>query len=193
MNDLHTRLRDDSPFNDSAMDVDVEVAGAGCQDRPGTGATAANPFDAQALERLPRQLDDSPSRTIRQHRTRIALFRNRVSRHRHGDFYLSRKPAYYDYDNLGANAARNPSRQREGSPETLEEKGRAVLVATMAHADFKEEREDRREDRRDDRRDRGNNRGNNKRRRDGESASMLVPAIAQAAWVGWMASLIRWL
>jgi hypothetical protein len=63
----------------------------------------------------------------------------------------------------------------------------------MADADFKEEREDRREDRRDDRRDRGNNRGNNKRRRDGESASILVPVIAQAAWVHWMASLIRWL
>ncbi|KAI4679000.1 uncharacterized protein J4E88_006290 [Alternaria novae-zelandiae] len=159
-------VRDSSPFNDLAMDVDVESAWTERQDTPGTGANAANPFDAQAPVRLPRQLDDSLSRTIRQHRTRTAPFRDRVYNHRHGDFYPPRQPVYYDHDDLGASSTRIPSQLREDSPETLEEKARAVLVATMADADVREERDDRREDRRDDRRDRGNYRGNNKRRRD---------------------------
>ena len=167
-------VRDNSPCNDLAMDVDVESAWTERQDTPGTGANAANPFDAQAPVRLPRQLDDSLSRTIRQHRTRTTPFRDRVYNHRHGDFYPPRQPVYYDHDDLGANSTRISSQLREDSPETLEEKARAVLVATMADADVREERDDRREDRRDDRRDRGNYRGNNKRRRDGEFALVLL-------------------
>ncbi|KAI4945843.1 hypothetical protein J4E91_007757 [Alternaria rosae] len=162
-------VRGNSPFNDSAMDVDVEGAWTERQDTPGTGANATNPFDAQAPVRLPRQLDDSLSRTIRQHHTRTAPFRNRVYNHRHDDFYPSRQPVYYDHDDIRANSTRIPSQLREDSPETLEEKARAVLVATMADADVREERDDRREDRRDDRRDRGNFRGNNKRRRDDDN------------------------
>ncbi|KAG9196075.1 hypothetical protein G6011_01196 [Alternaria panax] len=152
--------------NDSLMDVDIEGAWA---ERHGTGANAANPFHTQAPERLPRQLDDSLSRTIRQHRNRTAQFRKRALDHRPGDLYLPRKPVYYDRDDSHADRAWTPSHQQQDSPETLEDKARAVLVSTMADADFKEEREDRREDRRDDRRDRGNYRGNNKRRRDDDS------------------------
>jgi hypothetical protein len=59
-------LQDMSPFNDSSMDVDVDGAWA---ERQGTGADAANPFDTQAPAR---HLDDSLSRTIRQHRNRTA-------------------------------------------------------------------------------------------------------------------------
>ena len=51
-------FRDNSPFNDLAMDVDVESAWTERQDTPRTGANAANPLDAQAPVRLPRQLDD---------------------------------------------------------------------------------------------------------------------------------------
>jgi hypothetical protein len=179
--------RDKSPFNDSAMDVDVVGAWTERQETPGTGANAANPFDAQAPDlRLPRQLDDSLSRPIRQHRSRTAPFRNRVYNYRRGDFYSPRNPVYYDHDAFCANSTRISSQQREDSPETLEEKARAVLVATMADADIREERDDRREDRRDDRRDRGNYRGNNKRRRDGECTHYLT-SIAQAAWAGWVA------
>lgn len=168
-----------SPSNDSTMEADVEGAWIARQG-PG-GANAASPFDTQAPERLPRQFNDSLSRSIRQHRKRTAPHRNRVSDHRYGNCFSPRKPVYYDRDDFRADRAWIPSQQKEDSPETLEEKARAVLVANMADADFKEEREDRREDRRDDRRDRGNYRGNNKRRRDGEYTSIPFQATAQAA------------
>lgn len=172
-------LQDLSPFNDSSMDVDVDGAWT---ERQGTGADAANPFDTQAPAR---HLDDSLSRTIRQHRNRIAPFRKRTFDHRRGDLYPPHRPVNCDRDDSRANRAWIPLHQREDSPETLEEKARAILVADMADADFKEEREDRREDRRDDRRDRGNYRGNNKRRRDGEYTCILSQTIAQAAHVVW--------
>ncbi|CAN9389070.1 unnamed protein product [Alternaria alternata] len=156
-------LQDPSPFNDSSMDVDVDGAWT---ERQGTGADAANPFDTQAPAR---HLDDSLSRTIRQHRNRTAPFRKRTFDYRRGDLYPPHRPVNCDRDDSRADRAWIPLHQREDSPETLEEKARAILVADMADADFKEEREDRREDRRDDRRDRGNYRGNNKRRRDDDN------------------------
>ncbi|RYO11965.1 hypothetical protein AA0111_g12668 [Alternaria arborescens] len=155
--------QDLSPFNDSSMDVDVDGAWT---ERQGTGADAANPFDTQAPAR---HLDDSLSRTIRQHRNRTAPFRKRTFDHRRGDLYPPHRPVNCDRADSRADRACIPLHQREDSPETLEEKARAILVADMADADFKEEREDRREDRRDDRRDRGNYRGNNKRRRDDDN------------------------
>ncbi|KAH8632675.1 cap binding protein [Alternaria alternata] len=172
-------LQDLSPFNDSSMDVDVDGAWT---ERQGTGADAANPFDTQAPAR---HLDDSLSRTIRQHRNRTAPFRKRTFDHRRGDLYPPHRPVNCDRDNSRADRGWIPLHQREDSPETLEEKARAILVADMADADFKEEREDRREDRRDDRRDRGNYRGNNKRRRDGEYTCILSQTIAQAAYAVW--------
>jgi hypothetical protein len=172
-------LHDMSPFNDSSMDVDVDGAWTERQD---TGADAANPFDTQAPAR---HLDDSLSRTIRQHRNRTAPFRKRTFDHRRGDLHPPYRPVNCDSDDSRADRAWIQLHQREDSPETLEEKARAILVADMADADFKEEREDRREDRRDDRRDRGNYRGNNKRRRDGEYPCILSQTIAQAAYAVW--------
>jgi hypothetical protein len=167
-------VRGISPFDDMSMDVDVDGAVAAAYQ--GTGSNALNPFDPQALpeapERPPRSnLDNQPSRLIRQHRLRQAPHRDTdAPSTKRGDHYA---PEPY-FDRAAARADRNwsPSRLREDSPETLRQKALGNFVAVMADEDVKMDREDRREDRRDDRRDRGGHRGgNNKRRRDGEFGS----------------------
>lgn len=172
-----------------SMPVDVEDA---CTERQNKSSDGTSLFGSQALadapERLPRSNLDNPlSRPIRKHRNRVARRHGRPSGFPHGDFYRPYSHTYKDYDNPtnGTRATCNsrPPRHWEFSPETLKQRVHLDLVAAMADADFKEERDDRREDRRDDRRDRGGYRGNNKRRRDGKSTSLSAGKLAHSVCI----------